>query len=74
MKEWSIPVCWQVCGIVNVEADTLERAMEIARDAEGVLPLPGESDYVYGSWELSHDDADEIRRLYNDNQQDERGG
>lgn len=44
MKEWNIPVTWTVFGKVKVTADTLVEAMKIARDDEGVLPLPTESD------------------------------
>ena len=46
MKKWKIPVTWEVCGYVYVDADTLEEAMETARDDEGVIPLPDDNDYV----------------------------
>ena len=49
MKNWKIPVTWEVCGYVYVNTDTLKEAMETARDDEGVIPLPTESDYVDGS-------------------------
>ena len=62
-------VC-EVCGYVYVEADTLEAAMETARDDEGVIPLPTESDYVDGSWRLSESNEDFVREMYNDNQKD----
>ena len=52
-KVWSIPVTWEVCGIVKVEAATLAEAMEIARDDEGELEIPKSSEYVDGSWALS---------------------
>ena len=70
MKRWKIPVTWEVCGYVYVDADTLVEAMETARDDEGVIPLPSESDYVDGSWRLSETDADFVRELYNDSQKD----
>lgn len=70
MKEWSIPVTWTVCGKVKVEADTLAEAMKIARDDDGVLPLPSESDYVDDSWVLSEEDVEVVRCLYNDGQTD----
>ena len=35
MKSWSIPVTWEVYGRVVIEANTLEEAMEKARDDEG---------------------------------------
>lgn len=73
MKKWKIPVTWEVCGYVYVDADTLEEAMETARDDEGVIPLPDDNDYVDGSWRLSETDENFVREMYNDNQQDEKG-
>ena len=73
MKKWKIPVTWEVCGYVYVDADTLVEAMETARDDEGVIPLPTESDYVDGSWRLSETDENSVREMYNDNQQDDKG-
>ena len=73
MKKWKIPVTWEVCGYVYVDADTLVEAMETARDDEGVIPLPIESDYVDGSWRLSETDENFVREMYNDNQQDDEG-
>ena len=73
MKKWKIPVTWEVCGYVYVDADTLIEAMETARDDEGVIPLPTESDYVDGSWRLSETEENFVREMYNDNQQDDKG-
>ena len=73
MKKWKIPVTWEVCGYVYVDADTLVEAMETARDDEGVIPLPTESDSVDGSWRLSETDENFVREMYNDNQQDDKG-
>ncbi len=71
MKSWTIPVTWEMCGKVVVEADTLDEAMVIACDEAGEIPLPVESNYVDGSWQLSTDDREEIRCCYNKNQPDE---
>lgn len=73
MKKWKIPVTWEVCGYVYVDADTLEEAIETARDDEGVIPLPDDNDYVDGSWRLSETDENFVREMYNDNQQDDKG-
>jgi len=70
MKEWKIPVTWQVCGTVTIQADRLDEALFIARDDAGVLPLPDNGDYVDGSWEVSDTNVEEVRTLYNNNQQD----
>lgn len=71
MKSWKIPVCWEMYGIVTVQANTLEEAIEIARDADGVIPLPDDAYYVDDSWDLSYDDAEEIRACHNNGQPDE---
>ena len=48
MKTWRIPVTWSMCGFVSIDADTLEEAMDIARDDDNFLPLPSEADYIDG--------------------------
>lgn len=70
LPEWTIPVTWEMCGKVKVRAATIEEAMEIAKDEEGVIPLPDDGDYVDSSWQLTYSDAEEVRELYNSNQQD----
>ena len=60
LPEWIIPVCWEMCGIVKIRAATLDDAMEIARDKDGVIPLPDNGTYVDGSWDLSCNSAEEI--------------
>ena len=59
MKTWKIPVTWEVCGIVEVKADTLEEAMETVRDDDSI-ELPKDNDYVDGSFCLSTDDEDAV--------------
>ena len=71
MKSWKIPVVWQIRGMVTVEANTLEEAMFIAEDDEGVIPLPDNGDFLDGSWELDCRDEDFLREFYNGNQEDE---
>ena len=70
MKNWRIPVVWQEMSTLNVVANTLEEAMEIARDAEGTIPLPDDGYYVEDSWELATDDKQAIRAYYNGGQKD----
>ena len=68
MKTWKVPVYWEMCGLVEVKADTLEEAMCIAENDDSI-GLPN-GDYVDGSWSLSERDKDIVRELYNDNQED----
>ena len=70
MATWKIPVTWPVGGCVYVTAETLEEAVKIAKDKEGVIPLPDDPDYVDSSWRVEGD-IDYIRSGYNGNQPDD---
>lgn len=70
MKSWKIPVTWEMCGIVTVEADRLEEAMEKVRRA-GNISLPQDGIYVDGTLDLSMNEDEEIRSCFNNNQKDE---
>ena len=70
MKTWKIPVCWTMMGTVCVEADTLEEAIELARDDAGVIPIPDNGNFLDGSWEVDCTDVDYLRKYYNRNQKD----
>lgn len=69
MKKWNIPVTWEMCGIVQIEANTLEEAMDVAITEDFDLPLDGE--YVDGSFCLSNEEEEIVRECFNDNQEDE---
>ena len=71
MKTWKIPVVWQEMGVVEVEADTLAEAIEIARDDDGIIPIPDNGEFLDGTWEVDCEDEDYLREWYNDNQEDE---
>lgn len=72
MPKWSVPVSWEMYAAITIEAPTLEEAMEIARDEEGVIPLP-EGYYVDGSWRLNSDDPEEILDMQDDKDIEEGG-
>ena len=71
MKTWKIPVVWQEMGVVEVEADTLAEAIKIARDDDGIIPIPDNGEFLDGTWEVDCEDEDYLREWYNDNQEDE---
>jgi hypothetical protein len=50
-KLYCIPVEWAVSGVMLVEAETIEEAIEQA-DNE---PLPEASDYIAGSFEVNRE-------------------
>lgn len=71
MKTWRIPVAWTMMGVVDVEAKTLDEAIEIAKDDAGVIPIPDNGTFLDGSWEVDCSDSAYIREWYNYNKQDE---
>lgn len=73
MKTWRIPVCWTMMGTVKVSANTLAEAIEIAKDDDGVIPIPDDGTFLDGSWEVDCFDKNYLRQWYNGNQNDEEG-
>lgn len=65
MKTWKIPVCWTMMGTVNVEAKTLDEAIEIAKDDAGIIPIPDDGTFMDGTWEVDCTDIDYLRKWYN---------
>ena len=57
MKEYKIPVSWQMYGHVTVKSDTIEHAAQIAETDMGI-GLP-EGSYVEASWEVDWDIVNE---------------
>lgn len=74
MKTWNIPVCWTMMGTVNVEAKTLDEAIEIAKDDAGIIPIPDNGMFMGGTWEVDCIDIDYLRKWYNGNQMDDSDG
>ncbi len=74
MKTWNIPVCWTMMGTVNVEAKTLDEAIEIAKDDAGIIPIPDDGMFMGGTWEVDCTDIDYLRKWYNGNQMDDSDG
>ncbi len=54
-----LAVTWEMCGYVDVEADTLEEAMDKFNKESDYIKLPN-GDYVDGSFRLSTDDVEEM--------------
>lgn len=71
MKIWNIPVSWEVVGMVEIQAPTLEKAIEIVSTDDSIELPYGE--YVDGSFDVTVDDDELIRECYNKGQQDENG-
>lgn len=71
MKTWRIPVVWQEMAVIEVVADTLKEAVELAKDDAGTIPIPQDGYFVDGSWEVDSLDIEALRSLYNDDQKDD---
>ena len=69
MKQWAIPVSWEVAGVVIIPANTLEEAIHAAKHDDSIGLPSGE--YVDGSFDVTIDDDDCIRNFYNPGQQDD---
>ena len=52
-KTFIIPCTWQMYGTYHIEAETLEKALEIADDSP--LPKEDDSSFVDCSFEIDHD-------------------
>lgn len=59
-----LPVCWEVCGFVEVEANSIDDAMDIFQETSDHIPLPTDADYVDGSFDLSCYEP-EVIQVYN---------
>ena len=60
-----LPVSWEVCGMVEIEANTINEAMDIFEKTQDHIPLPDDFDYVDGSFDLTAKEP-EVIQLYNE--------
>ena len=58
-----VAVTWEMCGYVDIDADTMEEAMEKFNNESDYIKLPTNGEYVDGSFELSSDDVDEMEAM-----------
>lgn len=54
-----IPVTWEVCGVVHIEADSIEEAMSKFDEISDDIPLP-DGDYVDGSFQMTCRDVEYV--------------
>lgn len=60
-----VAVTWEMCGYVDIEADTMEEAMNKFNEECDYIKLPDESYYVDGSFQLSTEDVHEMEAICN---------
>lgn len=51
MKTYKIPVVWQVAGICEIKAESLQEAIDKAQEGN----LPYDSSYIEDSFEIDHE-------------------
>jgi hypothetical protein len=56
MKKFIIPIEWSVCSEIEIEANSLKEAIEIAKDENDNIPLPTDNSYIYGTWRVNDDE------------------
>jgi hypothetical protein len=61
MKTYKVPVVYTMYGYVEVEAESMDQAVDKVQNGGSDMPLPSNADYVEGSFEVDHDGiVDEI--------------
>ena len=72
MKTWRVPVVWQETAMIDIVANTLREAVELAKDKDGVIPIPDDGVYVDETWGVDcADNIEFIRAEYNNGQPDD---
>lgn len=52
MKTYIIPVSWEMIGLVEVEAENLNKAIQVAQNDDGIIPIPDNGQYIDDSWKV----------------------
>ena len=60
MKKYKIPVTYEVWGIVEVEAKSLEEALKYFDENEDIIELPINPEYIDGSFKREEDEIFEF--------------
>ena len=58
MAKFKLPVTWEMCGVVEIEAESLEAAVDYFNENSDHINLPTGEDVIYvdGSFNLSCDE------------------
>lgn len=60
MSKYKMPVTWEMCGYVEVEADSIEEAVKTFNETSDDISLPNDGEYVDSSFRLSVDSVEDI--------------
>jgi hypothetical protein len=55
MKTFRLPVTWEMYGVVEVEAESLEEAIWLAENPDSDVELPAIRDYINESFKVQRD-------------------
>ena len=58
-----VAVTWEMCGYVDIDADTMEEAMEKFNNESDYIKLPTNGEYVDVSFQLTSDDVEEMELM-----------
>ena len=58
MAKFAVAVSWEVCGVMDIEAESLDEAIRIAKEDQD-LPLP-DGDYIDGSFRVDSQMSEEM--------------
>ena len=58
-----IAVTWEMCGFVDIDAESMEEAMKKFRRESVHIEIPMDGVYVDGSFRLSSNDVEEMRAM-----------
>ena len=64
MGKFYLPVTWEECGVVEVEASSLEEAIGYFKENTANIEVPHEKYYVDGSFCLSTEEVEELRFMH----------
>ena len=56
-----LPVTYEVSGFVDVEAESIEKAIDKFYESIDYIPLPTDTDYIDGSFQLSTEEPEYIK-------------
>lgn len=54
-KTFKIPVSWEMCGFIRVDASSLEEAIKYAVEHEHEFELPDDGNYIDASFKIETD-------------------
>lgn len=68
-QEWVVPVTWEVCGFIKVQANSAEEACQKVHDNPDDFSLPRQSNYIDASFDISGDisEASSLSEIYTKN-------